>query len=294
MAPCVPPKCVALFPNEKKRHSFPIAQEIQKFFSSRQILTVAEEEKAKTIGAQSIREIEEKKIDCLITMGGDGTLLRIAHRYHHLKVPILGINLGHLGFMADVPVDDLFPSLEELVQGRFKIEERLVLEAKVKGRPPLYPANDLVVHRAQNYSLIELAIHVDGRYVNTFVADGIIVSTPTGSTAYNLAAGGPILSPLIDAIVITPICPHTISNRPLVLSANQEITIEYLSAYDPIDVRSDGLEAVSLSSGEAVTVKRSDLLFRLVCLERQDYFSTLRTKLGWSGTLRTNEEGENL
>jgi len=283
------PRCVALFPNEKKENSLALGRKIQEFFSKRSIKTFAEEEKAHDLGALPLSTLGNQKVDCLISMGGDGTLLRIANRYSHLKAPILGVNLGHLGFMADVPISDLFPSLEELAEGRFTVEKRLVLQASKEGFSPLISVNDLVIHRAQNHSLIELAIYVDDCYVNTFVADGIIVSTPTGSTAYNLAAGGPILSPLLDALALTPICPHTISNRALVLSPDRKISIRYLSPYDPVEVRADGLSALPLSSGQEVTIERSHQFFQLICLERQDYFSTLRTKLGWSGTLRIHK-----
>jgi len=214
-------------------------------------------------------------------MGGDGTILRLSHRFSHLDAPIVGINLGHLGFMADIPISDIYPSLTDLIDGNYSIDERLALEAG-----NLRAVNDIVIHRAQNYSLIELAIYVDGAYVNTFVSDGIIIATPNGSTAYSLAAGGPILSPTLDAIVITPICPHTISNRPLVLTADHEIVIHYTSNYDPIDVRADGLDAISMKSGEKLTVKKSNRPFKRVNLHRHEYFSTLRSKLGWSGKLR--------
>jgi NAD+ kinase len=143
-----------------------------------------------------------------------------------------------------------------------------------------------VIHRGQNHSLVELSIHVDGTYVNSFLADGVILATPTGSTAYSLAAGGPILSPTLDAVVITPICPHTTSNRPLVLTADREILIEYKSPYGPVEVRADGLEVYPLETSESLLIKRSSHTFNLVHLQRHDYFATLRTKLGWSGKLR--------
>jgi NAD+ kinase len=149
----------------------------------------------------------------------------------------------------------------------------------------LQAVNDIVVHRGSNQSLIELRLSVDGVYVNTFVADGMILATPNGSTAYSLAAGGPILSPTLDAIVLTPICPHTISNRPIVIPASHSIQIEYLSPYDPIDLRADGLHSHLLPSLGSLTVTRSRHTFKLVNLHRRDYFSTLRTKLGWSGKL---------
>ena len=276
---------IALFPNEKKKQSFELALQIAKFFQDKGITVVAEEEKAAKIGALPFSKVDPKQVKFLISMGGDGTLLRLAHQYSHLNAPILGINLGHLGFMADVPASDIIPSLEDLLKGDYTIDERLVLEA-LHGKKSLLSVNDIVIHRAKNYSLIELRVHVDGTYVNTFLADGMILSTPNGSTAYNLAAGGPIISPFVDALVMTPICPHTISNRPIVLPTDRKITIEYASHYDPIDVRADGLDALSLHPGESITVEKSDKKFKIVNLKRHEYFSTLRTKLGWSGKLR--------
>ena len=276
---------IALFPNEKKKQSFELAIKIREFFEAQGIKVTAEDEKALRIGAIPLSKVDKKDIRFLIAMGGDGTLLRISHHYGSLNIPICGINLGHLGFMADIPANDVFSSLTDLLKGEYKIDHRLVLEAYSCKGPPLYAVNDIVLHRAQNYSLIELAIHVDGVYVNTFVADGIIIATPTGSTAYSLAAGGPILSPTLEAIVITPICPHTISNRPIVLTADRKIEIEYLSEYDPIDVRADGLDVHTMKSREKLTIQRSERTFDLVNLHRHEYFSTLRTKLGWSGKL---------
>jgi len=276
---------VVLFPNEKKKHSFELAIRIREFFEERGVGVAAEDEKAEKIGSQPLSQIDPTTIDFLISMGGDGTLLRIMHRFSHLDAPILGMNLGHLGFMADVPIADIFPSLCDLLDGAYSIEERLILEGLFPGAQSLYAVNDLVFHRGQNYSLIEIAIEADGFFVNTFVADGIIFSTPTGSTAYSLAAGGPILTPSLDVMLITPICPHTISNRPLVLSANRKIRAQYISGYSPIDVRADGLDALFLKSGDHVTIQRAQRVFRIVNLHRHEYFTTLRTKLGWSGKL---------
>lgn len=276
---------IALFPNEKKKQSFELAHRIREFLEARGITVAAEDEKASKIGASPLSKVDKKQIQFLIAMGGDGTLLRISHHYGSLNIPICGINLGHLGFMADIPANDVFPSLTDLLDGKYNIDDRLVLEATNGDRAPLYAVNDIVLHRAKNHSLIELAIYIDEIYVNTFVADGIILATPTGSTAYSLAAGGPILSPSLEAIVITPICPHTISNRPIVLTANRKIEIKYLSEYDPIDVRADGLDVHTMQTQEKLTVCRSKRIFKLVNLHRHEYFSTLRTKLGWSGKL---------
>ena len=275
---------IALFPNEKKQQSFDLASHIREFLEDRGVTVVAEDEKAKPIGALPLSQANPKEIQFLIAMGGDGPLLRISHQFRHLNAAILGINLGHLGFMAAVPVADIYPSLTDLLEGKYTIDHRLAIEAKCQEKR-LHAINDIVLHRAHNYSLIELAIHVNGFYVNTFVADGIIIATPNGSTAYSLAAGGPILSPSLDALVITPICPHTISNRPIVLMPDSRLEIQYLSDYDPIDVRSDGLDALAMRSKEGLTVERSSRKFLLVNLQRHEYFATLRTKLGWSGKL---------
>ncbi len=272
---------IALFPNEKKKQSFELASKICRFLEDHKVTVVAEDEKASQIGAKPLSSIDPKKVRFLISMGGDGTILRLCHRFSHLDAPILGINLGHLGFMADIPVTDIFPSLTDLLSGAYTIDERLILQAN-----HLRAVNDIVIHRAHNYSLIELSIHVDGTYVNTFTADGIIVATPNGSTAYSLAAGGPIISPKLDAIVVTPICPHTISNRPIVLTADQKVEIQYVSEYNPIEVRADGLDAFEMKSGETLTVQRAPGTFKRVNLHRHEYFSTLRTKLAWSGKLR--------
>lgn len=272
---------IALFPNEKKKHSFELAGQIRAFLEERGVTVVAEDEKALSIGAIPLSQVDQSQIQFLISMGGDGTILRLCHRYSHLNAGVLGINLGHLGFMADIPQSDIYPSLTDLLKGAYTIDNRLMIEAG-----DLLAVNDIVIHRAQNYSLIELDLEVDDTYVNTFTADGIIIATPNGSTAYSLAAGGPILSPNLEALVITPICAHTISNRPIVLSPDRKIRVKYLSEYGPIDIRADGLDAFSLNSGETLTIQRSSRTFKRVNLHRHEYFSTLRTKLAWSGKLR--------
>ena len=280
---------IALFPNEQFKRSLELATGIREFLEKHKVTVVAEDEKADSIGAKPLSKVDPKEIKFLIVMGGDGTILRISHRFSHLDAPILGINLGHLGFMADVPVADIYPSLTDLLNGAFSIDNRLVLEG-TDGKKVLRSVNDIVIHRATNHSLVELAISVDGVYVNTFVADGIIIATPNGSTAYSLAAGGPILSPDLDALVITPICPHTISNRPLVLSTNRQIEIKYVSKYDPVEIRADGLDSHLLSTGSIFKVKKSGQSFKLVNLFRHEYFSTLRKKLGWSGKLTSSTD----
>lgn len=277
---------IALFANTSKKYSKSLALGIYEFLMRQNITVVMEDGEASSLGLRALSEVNPNEIDFIISMGGDGTILQLVHHYPHLNAPILGINTGHLGFMADVPISDLYPSLQDLISGAYKIEKRLMIQGETLQKQTCFAINEIVVHRGKNPSLVEIAIHVDGTYVNTFEADGIILSTPNGSTAYSLAAGGPILSPDLEALVLTPISPHTISNRPIVLTAKQEIQIQYLSDYDPVEIRADGLENFFLTTGEVFKISRSPKDFKLVSLLRRDYFSTLRSKLGWAGKLR--------
>ncbi|HEV3270268.1 MAG TPA: NAD(+)/NADH kinase [Candidatus Rhabdochlamydia sp.] len=277
---------IALFPNIHKPLSKDLAIDIREFLNSQDITVVAEDEKAQAIGAIPFSEIDLTTISFMVSMGGDGSILKLVHKYAHLDIPVLGINLGHLGFMADVPISDLYPSLQDLIKGSYQVHKRVIIEGKSANQNECFAVNDIVVHRGSNRCLVKIAIHIDGVYLNTFEADGIIIATPNGSTAYSLSAGGPIISPDLEALVLTPICPHTISNRPIVLPANQKIQIEYLSNYDPIEIHADGLNYYELKKSEIFEITRSQKNFKLVSLPRRDYFSTLRTKLGWSGKLR--------
>ncbi len=277
---------VALFYPLFHQEGLNLFEKTLRFFLDKGVQVFTENEQAKKFKIPPLTDENEDEIDFLITMGGDGTILQYAHKYHHLNKPLLGINLGHLGFMADVPIADLTPSLEDLLSGRYTIENRITLEGHFELTKNVNAINDFVIHRAKNPSLIELSIYLDDVYVNTFEADGVIIATPNGSTAYSLAAGGPILSPSLDGIVITPICPHTISNRPLVLTSGHTIKVTYLSESDPVEVVADGLKTFPLSFNETFVIRKSNKTFKLINLSRRDYFSTLRTKLGWSGKLR--------
>jgi NAD+ kinase len=189
--------------------------------------------------------------------------------------------------MADIPVNEIIASLKNLLEGNFGVQSRLVIEGKTKKNESNFAVNEIVIHRANNPCLVDLAIYVDGRYLNTFSADGVIISTASGSTAYSLAAGGPILTPELNALVLTPICPHTISNRPIVLLPEKEIVIEYLSDHSPVEITYDGFPCLTINTGETLTVTQSERLFQLVSMQDHDYFATLRNKLGWTGKIRT-------
>ncbi len=277
---------IALLRNQQIQQSKNLALGIREFFSAQGIEIFVADDDAKEIGATPLSEADPQEIQFIISLGGDGTILNLMHEYEQLDAPVLGINMGHLGFMADVQIADVYPSLQDLINGAYRIDERIMLQGETLQGEKSFAVNDIVIHRASNPSLVQISVHANGLYLNTFEADGIIIATPNGSTAYSLAAGGPILSPTLEAIVITPICPHTISNRPIVLTADQEIQIQYLSDYDPVEIRADGMTRYQLNTGEVFHISRCKKKFKLVNLLRQDYFSTLRTKLGWSGKLR--------
>lgn len=277
---------VALFPKIQKTASRHLAQQVIDFLQQHNVHVVVEDDKAALFKIPPLSSVQPQEIQFLITMGGDGSILRIAHQYSHLDAAILGINLGHLGFMADVQISDIIPGLEDLIHGAYTIQNRIVLEGELNNGSSFFAINDCVLHRARNPSLVEIAIYIDNLLLNTFEADGVILATPNGSTAYSLAAGGPIISPEIEALVLTPICPHTISNRPIVITPNRAIRIEYTSQHKPVEFVVDGLQNFEVTSGDSVTIRKSPRIFKLVNLTRIDYFSTLRSKLNWSGKLR--------
>lgn len=276
----------ALFPNVSKRESTSIAIGIREYLAGRDVVVVTEDEEAEQIGALPISSVETDSIEMMISLGGDGTILRLVQKYSHLDVPIVGINLGSLGFMADVPLTEIYPALEDLLKKNFTVQDRLMMQGYGSNGEGCFAINEIVFHRAKNPCLIDLTIHIDGIYLNTFSADGIIVSTPSGSTAYSLAAGGPILSPELEAFVITPICPHTISNRPIVLMPKKEIQVQYTSSYQPIEVSYDGFPNLSMRTGDVFHISRSERRYKLIQLPNHDYYSTLRKKLGWTGKLK--------
>lgn len=277
---------IALFPNVTKNHSLQIAAEIRQFLNDRHVRVVAEDDKAEAVGAEPLSRVDPKQVDFMISLGGDGTILRVFHRHQDIDAPLIGINLGGLGFMADIPIADIYTSLNNILEGNYEICERIMMQGISHQGETCLAVNEIVIHRAQVPSLIELAIYVDGKYLNTFSADGVIIATPSGSTAYSLAAGGPILTSELDAFVITPISPHTISNRPIVLSSEGDIQIEYLSPYEPVEAFYDGFPGAKISTEGFYTVRRATRRFRLVNLPGHDFFDTLRCKLGWAGKLK--------
>ena len=229
---------------------------------------------------------------CIFSIGGDGTMLYTFHQYQEYDVPILGINAGSLGFMASISVESLHASLEEFYQSKYVIERRQLLSYTTFSGKTGYGVNDLVVHRGIHRGLVHIQVDIDGCYLNTFRSDGLIVATPTGSTAYSLSSGGPIMMRNVRALILTTISPHTISNRPVVVLPNQEMKLTYLDSKDTFDPSEEGLdtcvdgrELPALERYQSITVSIPDRTIRTILLNRNDELATLRSKLRWSGTL---------
>lgn len=228
-------------------------------------------------------------VDLVIAFGGDGTLLNAASAIAHSPddTPILGVNLGRLGFLTEVARTDLTTSLDALRAGRFTIETRLMIVGRVRHGGAVtaerLALNDVVVTRTALSRMIELDVEVDGRAVCQVKADGLIVATATGSTAYNLSAGGPIVHPGVDALVLTPIAPHMLSNRPIVLPATAVITLRpEVEAQSDVVLTFDGQYGVPLAAGDSVDVSRATRVLRIVRLSTRTHFDMLREKLKWA------------
>lgn len=241
--------------------------------------------KTRTRVAQAEAADVVARADALVVLGGDGTLLRVSHLLARRNVPVLGVNFGSLGFLTEIALDELYPTLTGLIDGRYEYDERRMLHAVATRAGAAEKAdvlNDVVITKAALSRIIELDVFVDGLFVSAFRADGLIVSSPTGSTAYNLAAGGPILHPSLPAIAITPICPHMLTNRPLVVGDKSTIEVRLRPARDvEVHVTFDGQLGFALSGKDSVTVTRSTRSLRLVRAPARDFFAVLRTKLKW-------------
>tara|TARA_B110000014_G_scaffold100157_1_gene68829 strand:- start:3955 stop:4815 length:861 start_codon:yes stop_codon:yes gene_type:complete len=225
-------------------------------------------------------------IDLAVVVGGDGTMLHVARSLASYALPMIGINLGRLGFLTDLSADRMYEGLDELLRGEFTVEERIMLQVQISnGRDNLNESialNDVTLSKGNTGRMIEFETHVNSEPVGRTRGDGVIISTPTGSTAYALSAGGPILHPLLPAIVFAPICPHTLGHRPMVLDDSSIIELEILDlAGADGNVFIDGLKQLAVSGNEIIRISRAETVTRMVRINSHNYFTALRSKLGW-------------
>jgi NAD+ kinase len=261
---------------------------LREWLRARAIETFVDTRTATTVGANGsalTREEMVGRVDLLIVLGGDGTLLAAARALHGHNTPILAVNLGGLGFLTSVTLDELYPVLESVLAGKHRTSERMMLDAEIihhnKPAETQCALNDAVANKAALARMLDFDVAVDGNHVGRYRADGLIVATPTGSTAYSLAAGGPIIHPALDAFVITPICPHMLTNRPLVVPDTARVEMDFIEASEPVFLTLDGQIGFQLEPKDRVVITKSKSKVQFVSPPRLTYYEILRSKLRW-------------
>jgi NAD+ kinase len=293
MASLAPVSRVGIVAKHHLRQAAPHLADISTWLKSRGLQAVFETASA-ALCAQPCewpvldKEALVSEVDIVLVLGGDGTLLGMADRIAEagLSIPILGVNFGSLGFLTEVTLPELYPSLESAVTGRARIEERLMLRSTTMRQTQSIAAhvalNDVVITKTARSRLIDLSISVGEEFVTRVKGDGLIIATPTGSTAYNLAAGGPIVEPSVDALVITPIAPHTLTNRPIVIPSSSPVRVQPLmDDRDEVFVTLDGQAGYQLQAGDDVRVCKAKTRLQLIRPSTRSYFAVLREKLKW-------------
>lgn len=223
--------------------------------------------------------------DMVVVLGGDGTLISAARLIGEREIPILGVNLGSLGFLTEITLDELYPVLDSCLAGNYQVSERMMLKATVlrDGVEVMnhQVLNDVVINKGALARIVDLETMVNDYYLTTFKADGLIICSPTGSTGYSLAAAGPIVHPALECLVVTPICPHTLTNRPIVVNSDAAVTVTLKSAHEDVFLTLDGQVGMELKGGDVISVCRATHRTRLIMSRSKDYFEVLRTKLKW-------------
>lgn len=262
------------------------------------VTVVADPEVASDIGAKAVAERSfATDADLIVAVGGDGTMLYAAELSRESDIPLLGVNRGRLGFLADVSPSDMLHSLDQVLKGNYSKESRLLLTARIKATDgairTAVALNDVVLQRRDTGRMLDFETRIAGKYVNTHSGDGLIVATPTGSTAYALSCGGPIIEPILDAVVVVPICPHTLSDRPIVIPASREIEVQLLRREDTsAEITADGHSMGALEPEDVLTISRADKRITLIHPPGYDYYEILRSKLHWGRDSRIRAESE--
>ncbi|MBI4466439.1 MAG: NAD(+)/NADH kinase [Acidobacteria bacterium] len=280
-------KTVGIISKPKKEEICAVAPGLLEWLQQRGLQAVCDQETTQCLGQSGgvPREAIASRVDLIVVLGGDGTLLAAARLLHPHPVPLLAVNLGSLGFLTEITLDEMYAVLEAVLADRHQLDTRRMLDAEVE-RPDRaitrYSAlNDVVLHKAALARIVDFDVSVGGRFVSRIRADGLILATPTGSTAYSLSAGGPIVLPSVEAMVVTPIAPHMLTNRPLVIPGESRVEVQLHSPSEAVYVTVDGQVGEELHSGDCVRVERSDRVVQLIVAPSRDYFQILRSKLRW-------------
>jgi NAD+ kinase len=267
------------------------AEKLKDWFKQKGIKVFSEEMKTKGSldGSCEESKVIPKTVDWVVVLGGDGTLLGAARRVGRFGSPILGVNLGGLGFLTGIPFERLYPVIEMMINARLEVESRVMLETRVlrKGKVicKFEVLNDVVINKGTLARIIDLDVAINEEFLTTFRADGLIISTPTGSTAYNLSAGGPILYPTMETFILTPICPFTLTNRPIIIPDTSVIQIKMKNkSEDAVVLTFDGQVGFDIYYDDKVIIRKSEKKIKLFRPPDHSYFNILRTKLMWGGT----------
>ena len=275
------------------REAVPHLTDIAGWLASRRIEATFESATAALMPSANGYRIAEKvdlvgAVDMVVVLGGDGTLLSMADCIAAAgkSIPILGVNFGSLGFLTEVTLPELYSSLETVLSGKARVEERMMLASTVRRPRETFRAyvalNDVVVTKTSRARMVDLSVSVGDEFVTRVRADGLIIATPTGSTAYNLAAGGPIVQPNVDALIVTPIAPHTLTNRPLIIPGASTVRVQaHMETRDEVFVTFDGQAGCQLEEGDEISVRRAERTLRLIRPSTRSYFEVLRQKLKW-------------
>lgn len=275
---------LAVFPNISKRRSIEIVDRIFNFYKNKNVRLVMPATEARQFRKEEygLPCVERVHIDMALSIGGDGTLLGVCRRFREQGIPVCGINLGTLGFLADIEPNELESRLAKILVGDYIVEHRLLLSGYVRnelGEKFLGNAiNDVVISKGGGARMLKLSTYVNDTYLMSYKADGVIISSPTGSTAYSLSAGGPILNPNIRALILTPICPHTFQMRPLIVSEDDEICIK-IEANRDLMVTLDGQEIFQIQPNDDIIVRKSIAVAKIVKFADKNYYDVLKAKL---------------
>jgi len=283
-------KTIGLVINLKKRGVVSLVGDIVNWLEDKGCTVLIDEETADSIGFSRLGVTQNRLIEqaeCIIVFGGDGTLLRTTRLVAASGKPITGVNLGHLGFLTEIDIPEVMPALEKLLAGQYYVEERMMLEALVFREEKVvehsFGLNDAVITNGAFARLLHLETYVNNEYVNTYPSDGLIISSPTGSTAYSLSAGGPLVTPDLNLMLITPICPHTLWARPLVVAPESMIKVIILSRQEEVMLTMDGQHGFRLLQHDQVTIRQAPQKARFLRLKGRGFFELLRKKLKEEG-----------
>jgi len=284
------PKSFGVWGNTDKESFWEILPDILSWAGKKGLVAylttrILDHENGSTLTSKKIRSKDDMSVlDFMLVLGGDGTFLSLARAIEHRNTPILGIHLGDLGFLAKVTLKDLFVRLDQVANGDFIVEKRILVKASIKKNGQTIHhvgLNDFVLSNGQSHRMLNATVSVNGHLVGNYRSDGLIIATPTGSTAYSLSAGGPIVTPEVDSLIITPTAAHTLTSRPLVIPADSKIILDFPDTNDSILFIADGQVHESLDPSCQVEITKSDYDVKLIDFKDSDYFQTLRTKMGW-------------